>query len=114
MPPRPSFSPLSHPSARRLPRLALILTCLLALALVLVLPTLVVAEDADIGELYQFNCTSCHGAEVYTRTDRKVTSPDALERQVRRCETALSLKWFDDDIVAMANYLDTHYYKFKP
>lgn len=110
MAPRPSFSPLSHPSARRLPRFVLILTYLL----VLVLPTLVVAEDADIGELYQFNCTSCHGAEVYTRTDRKVTSPEALERQVRRCETALSLKWFDDDIVAMANYLDTHYYKFKP
>ena len=110
MPPRPSFSPLSHPSARRLPRLALILTCLLAL----VLPALVVAEDADVGELYQFNCTSCHGAEVYTRTDRKVTSPEALERQVRRCETTLSLKWFDDDIVAMAHYLNTHYYKFTP
>ena len=112
MAPRPSFSPLSHPSAQRLHRLTLILTCLLAL--VLVLPALAVAEDADIGELYQFNCTSCHGAEVYTRTDRKVTSPEALERQVRRCETALSLKWFDDDIIALADYLNTHYYKFTP
>lgn len=110
MAPRPLSCPSSHPSPRRLPRLALVTLCLLAL----VLPTLASAEDTDIDELYQFNCTSCHGAEVYTRTDRKVTSPDALERQVRRCETALSLKWFDDDIVAMANYLDTHYYKFKP
>ena len=100
----------SHPSPWRLPGLALATLFFLAL----ILPTLASADDQDIGELYQFNCTSCHGAEVYTRTDRKVTSPEALERQVRRCESALSLKWFDDDIVAMANYLNTHYYKFTP
>lgn len=110
MAPRPLSGPSSHPSPRRWPRLTLVTLCLLAL----ILPALASAEDTDIGELYQFNCTSCHGAEVYTRSDRKVTSPEALERQVRRCESTLSLKWFDDDIVAMANYLNTHYYKFTP
>lgn len=110
MAPRPLSGPSSHASPRRWPRLTLVTLCLLALFL----PALASAEDTDIGELYQFNCTSCHGAEVYTRSDRKVTSPEALERQVRRCESTLSLKWFDDDIVAMANYLNTHYYKFTP
>ncbi len=85
-----------------------------ALCLVLALPTLASADEEDTAELYQFNCTSCHGAEVYTRTDRKVDSLDALERQVRRCELALGLKWFDEEIASMANYLNTHYYKFTP
>ncbi len=86
---------------------------LLALCLATTLPALA-SEDKDITELYQFNCTSCHGAEVYTRTDRKVTSLSGLEAQVGRCEQALGLKWFDEDIANMAGYLNTHYYKFKP
>ena len=72
------------------------------------------AEDKDVTDLYQFNCTSCHGAEVYTRTDRKVTSLASLEAQVRRCEQSLGLKWFDEEITGMTGYLNTHYYKFKP
>ena len=72
------------------------------------------AADKEVTDLYQFNCTSCHGAEVYTRTDRKVTSMASLESQVRRCEQNLGLKWFDEDITDMATYLNTHYYKFKP
>ncbi len=92
-----------------IPRLTLPALCLL-----LALPTLTSADEEGTAELYQFNCTSCHGAEVYTRTDRKVNSLDALERQVRRCELALGLKWFDEEIASMANYLNTHYYKFTP
>ena len=90
------------------PRLIILSLCLTA-----ALPILA-AEDKEVADLYQFNCTSCHGAEVYTRTDRKVTSLASLESQVRRCEQNLGLKWFDDDITDMAAYLNTHYYKFKP
>ena len=86
---------------------------LLSLGLTAALPILA-AEDKEVADLYQFNCTSCHGAEVYTRTDRKVTSLASLESQVRRCEQNLGLKWFDDDITDMTAYLNTHYYKFKP
>ncbi len=86
---------------------------LLSLSLATALPVLA-AEDKEVTDLYQFNCTSCHGAEVYTRTDRKVTSLASLESQVRRCEQSLGLKWFEDDITDMAGYLNTHYYKFKP
>ena len=41
-----------------------------------------------------------------------VTSLDSLRSQVGRCETALGLKWFDDDIDGVAYYLDREYYKF--
>ena len=83
------------------------------LCLATALPVLA-SEDKDVTDLYQFNCTSCHGAEVYTRTDRKVTSLASLESQVRRCEQSLGLKWFDEEITDMTAYLNTHYYKFQP
>ena len=86
---------------------------LLSLGLATTLPILA-AEDKEVADLYQFNCTSCHGAEVYTRTDRKMTSLASLESQVRRCEQSLGLKWFDEEITDMTAYLNTHYYKFQP
>ncbi len=64
--------------------------------------------------LYESNCIKCHGSEIYTREDRKVTSLDALGRQVQRCETALGLRWFDEDIDAMTAYLNDKFYRFKP
>lgn len=73
------------------------------------------AEDtSDVKALYDQHCTSCHETEVYTRSDRKVTSHDGLQRQVRRCELALGLKWFDEEIADMTAYLNTHYYRFEP
>jgi hypothetical protein len=86
---------------------------LLSIAIAIALPTQASAGE-DIADLYQSNCISCHGAEVYTRTDRKVTSLEGLDRQVRRCELALGLKWFDEEIADMTGYLNTHYYKFQP
>lgn len=65
-------------------------------------------------ELHETNCVSCHGTEVYTRSDRKVTTASGLEHQVRRCELALGLKWFDDEISAVSQYLNENYYQFKP
>jgi len=73
------------------------------------------AEEApEIEATYRQHCTSCHQSEVYTRDDRKVTSLDGLHRQVQRCELALGLKWFDDEIADMADYLDNQYYRFAP
>ncbi|MBK1720645.1 c-type cytochrome [Thiocystis violacea] len=70
------------------------------------------AEEVDA--LYQENCTKCHGSEVYTREDRKVTSYDGLVRQVQRCELSLQLTWFDDDIKNVADYLNQRFYHFQP
>ena len=85
-----------------------------ATALILVATALPLQAKEDLAELYQFNCTNCHGAEVYTRANRKVNSLEALEAQVQRCELALGLKWFDEEIAAMSQYLNDHYYHFKP
>ena len=64
--------------------------------------------------LYDENCVRCHGTEVYTREDRKVTSLEGLERQVQRCELALGLKWFDEEISEVTSYLNEHFYHFEP
>ena len=65
---------------------------------------------AGAAELYQANCLRCHDSGIYTREDRRITSYDGLERQVQRCELALGLTWFDEDITGVAEYLNRHYY----
>ncbi len=73
-------------------------------------------QAADIAEgkaLVDENCQRCHGSEVYTRADRRVTSMDGLTKQVRRCELSLGLSWFDDQVDAAGAYLNDTYYKFK-
>jgi cytochrome c553 len=63
--------------------------------------------------LHQKNCTSCHDDSMYTRENPRVTTIDGLSSQVRRCELALGLKWFDEDIDAVVNYLNNNYYHFE-
>ncbi|HHJ18593.1 MAG TPA: cytochrome c [Gammaproteobacteria bacterium] len=78
------------------------------------------APDAANGKaLHDKNCVSCHtnmtggdGSVLYTRKDHRVTSPASLEAQVRRCESNLQLKWFDSDILDVAEHLNQTYYKF--
>lgn len=70
--------------------------------------------DSDAQDLYDQHCVGCHGTEVYTRDDRKVKSLPALGRQVQRCETALGLRWFDEDISEMTALLNERFYHFKP
>jgi hypothetical protein len=78
------------------------------------------AEEIDLAageELLNANCyRGCHGAndtEVYTREDRRVTSMEKLNAQVRRCEQMLGLQWFEEDIFNTAGYLNQAFYKFK-
>ena len=71
------------------------------------------ASAADGAALHQGNCVSCHGTEVYSRADRRVTTRPALNKQVHRCELALGLGWFDEDVEAVAQLLDDRHYKFK-
>lgn len=59
------------------------------------------------------SCTSCHGSELYTRNDRRVTSRKGLSAQVQRCQLALNLNWFDDDVENTAEYLNNEFYHFK-
>jgi mono/diheme cytochrome c family protein len=82
--------------------------CLLAAA-----PALPAANLDNGKALVDANCTSCHDERLYTRPDRRVTTLDGLNKQVRRCELSLGLKWFDEDIDDVAAYLNQTYYHLK-
>ena len=96
-------------TATALPGMAVVAFTVAALAL----PKTAAAEP-DGAKLHHHNCTSCHDTRVYTRPERRVTSRDGLTAQVRRCELALGLTWFDDQIDAVATYLNDRYYQFNP
>jgi mono/diheme cytochrome c family protein len=72
------------------------------------------AEDGDAQTLYEQNCVSCHGSEVFTREDHKIRSLSALDAQVRYCETAQGLGWSDDEISGVARLLNDRFYHFAP
>ena len=74
----------------------------------------VAESDVDADALHDEHCMSCHGTEVYTREDRMIQSLPALETQVRRCENVRGLRWFDDEVTAVTNFLNEHFYKFAP
>jgi mono/diheme cytochrome c family protein len=83
---------------------------------VCLLPLAGAAVAADLSEgksLVTENCYSCHGDELYTRADRKVQSLPGLHKQVKRCELALGLRWFDDQVDNAAAYLNDRFYHFK-
>ncbi|MCG8426141.1 MAG: cytochrome c [Chromatiales bacterium] len=72
------------------------------------------AADAEEGKrLVDENCYACHGTEIYTRADRRVTTRPGLTKQVQRCELALGLQWFDEDVENAAHYLNLEFYHFK-
>ena len=78
------------------------------------------AADANAGKaLVEKNCISCHassfggdGSAIYTRDYRKVKTAKGLVAQIRNCNTMLGLKWFEDEELNVAKYLNQNYYKF--
>lgn len=89
------------------------LRLLLTAACIATAAPLHVAQGADGAALHRQYCTSCHDDSMYTRKNRRVNSMDGLISQVGRCDAALGLKWFDDQIDAVAAYLNKNYYHFK-
>lgn len=86
----------------------------LTAALVMLLAQAPAMADMERGKaLTEKHCIGCHDDGVYTRKDRRVTTLDALGKQVRRCETNLGLTWFDEETNDVINYLNTQYYKFE-
>lgn len=75
---------------------------------------------AQEGEaLHKENCITCHaamtggeGLVLYTRPDRGVKSLNALNKQVDRCQSSLSLNWSNDQIDSVQQYLNELFYQF--
>ncbi len=66
------------------------------------------------------NCIACHasqyggdGSGIYTREYRKVNTSAGLIAQIRVCNTNLGMKWFEDEELNVASYLNKTYYKFE-
>lgn len=80
-------------------------------------------KQADVAagkKLLEAHCIQCHassyggdGSEIYTRELRKIKTPSGLVAQVRNCNTMLDLKWFEEDELNVAAYLNQQYYHFK-
>lgn len=76
--------------------------------------------DTKAGQaLVEKNCISCHaanyggdGSGIYTREPRKVNSSKSLVAQIRSCNTMLGLKWFEDEELNAAAYLNQKHYHF--
>jgi len=69
--------------------------------------------------LHDEKCIACHQSmtnnqpsTVYTRSDRKVKTYPALQARVKMCANNVGATWFDDEIEAVTQYLDTQYYHF--
>ncbi len=107
------------------------LLALIAAALFAVLATWTLARaqspktlrggDATAGAaMHAKDCVSCHvrqlggdGTRMYTRTDRKVTTPEKLKAQVAYCNAQLSTGYFPEEEEHVAAYLNLRYYLFK-
>jgi len=87
---------------------------IITLAGLLISGSLFAAGDAGNGKklFTQSKCNQCHGTEVFTRPDRKVTDIAKLEAQVRRCDSNLNTNWFDDEIHDVTAHLNSAFYKF--
>ena len=70
------------------------------------------AADFDPAAYHQAQCTRCHDASVYTRSDRRIQSYAALKAQVARCDINLAQNLPPDELDQLVEYINTTYYKF--
>jgi cytochrome c2 len=77
--------------------------------------------DATAGAtMHDKDCVACHvrrmggdGTQMYTRVDRKVTTPEKLKAQIAVCNAELSTGYFPEEEEHIAAYLNLRFYKFK-
>jgi mono/diheme cytochrome c family protein len=66
---------------------------------------------ADRGELlYTIHCIACHGEQLHWRDGKVASDWSRLKAEVRRWQAAARLRWSEDDIVAVARYLNETIY----
>lgn len=86
------------------------------------LPAAAGAAEAqrDAVMLLQQSCDTCHASvhggkaeAVYTRSTRRVTSPQVLVDQVRLWNSAAGAKWSEAEIQSVVKHLNDAYYKLQ-
>lgn len=62
--------------------------------------------------LYELHCIGCHGTQMHWRDRRQATDWPSLVGQVRLWQANALLNWSNDDIDAVARYLNATIYRF--
>ncbi len=76
-----------------------------------------VSEAAQTGEnsgrlLYETHCVACHSEEVHWRDKRQAKDWNSLLIQVERWQASMHLLWRQDEIFAVAHYLNAQHYGY--
>jgi mono/diheme cytochrome c family protein len=64
--------------------------------------------------LYRTHCVGCHTTQVHWREKTLATDWASLAAQVERWQKNAQLGWSDEDVDAVARYLNAAYYRFPP
>ena len=62
--------------------------------------------------LYELHCIGCHGTQMHWRDRRQATDWPSLVGQVRLWQANALLNWSNDDVDAVARYLNATIYRF--
>jgi mono/diheme cytochrome c family protein len=69
--------------------------------------------DATTGQmLYDAHCNACHSKEVHWRDGKIARDWAGLLAEVRRWQRNAGVAWSDEEILAVARYLNATRYKF--
>ncbi len=70
-------------------------------------------RDASRGELlYATHCIACHNEQVHWRDKTLATEWTSLQAEVDRWQKLARLGWADDDVAAVARYLNALHYHY--
>ena len=101
-------------------RAAVTRALVLALGISAAVPVLAAGDAATGKTLHEKDCVACHArrfggdpAKIYTRADRKATTPAKLNAQIAVCNSELGTGYFPEEEEHLATYLELTYYKFK-
>jgi mono/diheme cytochrome c family protein len=82
---------------------------------VVTLLTAFAAHAQSRGELlYSTHCIGCHTTEMHWRDGRAATDWRDVVAQVGKWQSANSLSWNEQDVLAVARYLNESFYHFDP
>jgi mono/diheme cytochrome c family protein len=70
------------------------------------------ADESRGKTLYSTYCTECHTTQVHWREKRLATDWASLKFQVRRWQHNIGLDLNEDDVAAVATYLNGLYYHY--
>ncbi len=69
--------------------------------------------DVSRGELlYSTHCIACHSTQLHWRDKKVATNWSSLKDEVIRWQRTSGLGWSEDDVTAVASYLNAKFYHF--